>query len=358
MTDRRPLGAHSTPRKPHRGRSVALLVVVTMVLTAVALVATGAYLMSRPGPELAAPVSVEIPEGAGTARIAEILEEAGVVSDAFVFRVKVRLAGADGKLRAGTYEVAEGGDTALIELLLSGPPIRYVDVTIPEGFTAKQIAARLEEQAGIPAADFLALADGGAGAFVETRPYLAGAYGDKLEGYLFPKTYRIVEGSDAVSVVNMMLDQFEAEFAQVDLSAAEAVGRTPAQIVVLASMIERETMVDAERPLVSSVIENRLARGMLLQIDATIEYVIERNQVRLTYEDLKVDTPYNTYRNKGLPPGPISNPGLESLRAAANPASTDYLYYVLTSKDGSHTFTTNEADHLKAKAVSKEVFGE
>lgn len=358
MANHRPSGAHSSSVRRGRGRRAFFVALIVIVLALVSVGGFGAYLFYRPAPSLSAPVTVEIPDGAGTAEIARILEDAGVVSDAMVFRLKVKMASADGKLRAGIYDVEKTGDQALIDLLLSGPPIKYTDVTIPEGFTVAQIAERLQAQAGIPSEEFLALADGGSEQFVEARPYLAGAYAGKLEGYLFPKTYRIVQGASAISVVNMMLDQFEEEFSQVDLAAAQAQGLTQSEVVTLASMIERETMVDTERPLVSSVIYNRLDRGMKLQIDATIEYVIDRKQVRLTYDDLAIDTPYNTYMYKGLPPGPISSPGLASLQAAAKPASTEYIYYVLTSKDGAHTFTTNEADHLKAKAISKEVFGQ
>jgi UPF0755 protein len=233
----------------------------------------------------------------------------------------------------------------------------YVTVTVPEGFTIEQIAARMEKQASIPKDEFLALVNSGAKEFSQTRPYLATTYKGSLEGYLFPKTYRIEQGSTARDVIEMMLQQFDKEIAQVGLVREGANGMTLNQIVVIASMVERETKVDEERALVSSVIYNRLRRGMRLEIDATIEYVLPGNTFRLRYSDLKLKSPYNTYLNAGLPPGPIANPGADALKAAAYPAKTGYFFYVLTSKDGRHTFATNQTDFLKAKRKSKEVFG-
>lgn len=302
------------------------------------------------------PVTVEIPSGSGTGDIAEILAEAGVIDNSAMFRLRARMDKIDGKLRSGTYELATGMEyDAVVEKLLAGPPIKYVEVTIPEGLTVEQIAARVEEKTGIPAAEIVALALGQAEQFVAEHPYLAGAYAGSLEGYLFPKTYRVVEGATAADVIDMMLDQFETEIAGVDMAYPNGRGMSLHQVVTLASMIEREARVADERPLVSSVIYNRLDRGMRLEIDATIEYVIKENRPRLLNKDLEIDSPYNTYKVNGLPPGPIASPGLASLQAAAAPAQTNFIYYVLTSKDGSHTFAETYAEFLVAKEKSREV---
>lgn len=347
-------------RRKRRLRTALIALTVTVVLM-MATAAGGTWAMLyRPQADVepGKPVQIEVPAGASTAAIAAILAEKGIVENANMFRLQSRQAAADGKLRAGVYDLSTGMPYDLvIGKLVAGPPIKYVTVTIPEGFTVDQVAARLEKQAGIPAEEFLALAKGGADQLVDERPYLKGVYNGMLEGYLFPKTYRLKEGTDAKGAVDIMLDQFEREIEQVDLTAAEARGESLKDVVIAASMIERETRVDKERALVSSVIQNRLARNMRLEIDATIEYVLPGNRFRLKYSDLKIDSPYNTYRVKGLPAGPISSPGLASLQAAAAPADTDYIYYVLTGKDGTHTFATNEADFLKAKRKSKEVFG-
>lgn len=348
--------------KPRHGRAKKVLAVLSLLLIVmvVGTIVAGWTVFYRPDSsvEPGVPVQVEVPAGSSTAAIARLLAKQGVVSNANMFRLDSRLADADGDLRAGIYDLRTGmSNSDVIETLLAGPPIKYVTVTVPEGFTIEQIAARLENQAEIPAEEFLAIAKGGADQLVPERPYLEGVFAGSLEGYLFPKTYRFREGTDAKQAIDIMLDQFELEMEQVDVAGAEARGVSHRELVVLASMIERETRVDKERPLVASVIFNRLDKGMRLEIDATVEYVLQTRKLRLSYKDLEIESPYNTYRNHGLPAGPIANPGVESLKAAAAPADTDFIYYVLTSQDGSHTFTTNYNDFLRAKDKSKEVFG-
>jgi len=351
-------------RRPRRSRTrvgvaLALLGLVALLVAALGL-GTWWYLFVRPdapGIPAGQPVRIEIAQGASTAAIAEQLASAGVVSNANRFRLESRRAGADGQLRAGVYDLLTGMTyEQVIAELRAGPEISYVTVTIPEGWVISEIAERIERETQIPASEFEALANGGYEEF--PREYLRDVPDGKLEGYLFPKTYRIEEGKSARDVIEMMLDQFETELAEVDVAAAQARGLTLHELVTIASIIERETKVPEERELVSSVIHNRLAKGMRLEIDATIEYLLPGNRFRLTYEDLQIDSPYNTYRNAGLPPGPISNPGLASLKAAASPADTDYIYYVLTDPDGSHTFTSSYQEFLRAKERSKEVFGQ
>lgn len=305
-----------------------------------------------------APVQIEVKSGEGTAQIARKLASAGVIRNANAFRLRSRVRGVDGKLRVGVYDLETGmPDRTVIAALLSGPRIKYFTVTIPEGFVLEQIAERLSVKAGISKAEFLKTAQTGADRFTSKHPYLSDAYKGSLEGYLFPKTYRIRAGSSADEVIEMMLRQFDIEMKTIDTAESAARGLSFNQLVVLASMVERESKLDRERPLVASVIYNRLSRKMRLEIDATIEYVLPGNRFRLRNRDLRIDSPYNTYQRTGLPPGPISNPGLAALKAAASPADTAYLYYVLTGKDGSHTFAENEADFLVAKKKSKEVFG-
>lgn len=338
------------------------MVLTVLLLSTVALAIVGAgtwwYLFGRTITDAPSgqPVTVEVPSGATTAEIGVILEDLGVIGNANRFRLESRLAKADGSLRAGEYELETGMSyDDVLGMLVAGPQAVYVTVTIPEGFVIDQIAARLEEQAGIPADEFLALAHGGYAEF--PREYLQDAHEGSLEGFLFPKTYRVVEGSTARDVIEMMLDQFELEMEQVNTAPAIARGFTLHEIVTMASIIEREAQLDSERPLVSSVIHNRLWIGMKLEIDATIEYVLPGNRFRLRNSDLQIESPYNTYKYAGLTPGPISSPGLASLQAAVNPAETDYLYYVLTGTDGSHTFAETWEEFLRAKALSKEVFG-
>jgi UPF0755 protein len=314
------------------------------------------FLMPRIEVPAGQPVQAEIPAGSDTAAIAGILADAGVIDNAAMFRLRARLDGVDSELRSGIYDFTTGMTYEDVrDLLVAGPPIDYVTVTIPEGFTVDQIATRLEEQAGIPSAEFLALAKGQAAVFQPAHPYLADVPNGSLEGYLFPKTYRIIRGSAPAEVIEMMLAQFDREIAPVDLAYPTSRGMSLHEVVTVASMIEREARLAEERPLVSSVIHNRLAIGMKLEIDATIEYVIQKNRPRLLNSDLKVESPYNTYLYAGLPPGPIASPGLASLEAAAAPAQTDYIYYVLTGEDGSHTFCVTLEEFLVAKEKSREV---
>lgn len=355
----RPAGRGVRSASPNSRRrtlfAVVALVVLVLLVGVPIYAAWQLFLVPDTSVTAGKPVQVEIPAGSGTGAIAEILANAGVIDNAAMFRLRARGDKIDGKLRSGIYDLTTGMEyDAVVDRLLAGPPIKYTNVTIPEGLRIEQIAERVQEATGIPAAEFTMLSFQ-ASTFVAEHPYLAGVYNDSLEGYLFPKTYRVVEGSTAADVIDMMLDQFETEIAQVDMAGPTARGMTLHQVVTLASMVEREARLDQERPLVSSVIYNRIDRDMRLEIDATIEYIIQEKKPRLLNSDLEIDSPYNTYRNAGLPPGPIGSPGLASLQAAAAPASTNYIYYVLTGQDGSHTFTETYNEFLQAKEKSREV---
>lgn len=297
------------------------------------------------------PAQIEIPDGATSLDAGRALAAAGIVANGQMFRLRVKLAGAEQQLHPGVYDLRTGmGYSAALEALRKGPEVRYVTLAIPEGWTIPQVAARVEEALGIPRDELTTLATTGAKSFhfrfLESNPT------DSLEGYLFPKTYRVQPGATARQVLTVMLDQFEREVSGIDPSYAKSRGVSMHGLVTIGSMIERETRVSADRPLVASVIYNRLIRDMYLEIDATVQYVLG-NKARLLYRDLKVRSPYNTYANKGLPPGPIASPGLASLQAAAAPAETGYLYYVLTGKDGTHSFAETQGEFLTLKARAK-----
>ena len=345
MTEAKP----APSRRQVRVRSglAGLIPLVATVLFVAALAAIGAamwlyYVSPQTNVASGKPVQVRIEPGVTTRGIGEALTRAGVVANANGFELRSRLAGADVHLKPGVYDLTTGMSYRdVLERLKTGPAADYTTITIPEGFRLEQIAARLGKEAGIPTSEFLALAQHGAPHFAERHPILLEAYRGSLEGYLFPKTYAIRRGTSAEQAIEMMLEQFDRETAGIDFTEAQQRGVTPRQVVIIASMIERESKLDRERPLVSAV----------------IEYVLRDNRFRLTNRDLYTPTPYNTYLHTGLPPGPISNPGTKSLFAAAHPAHNSFLYYVLTGKDGSHTFTTDLAGFLVAKRRSKEVFG-
>jgi len=296
-------------------------------------------------------VKVIIPEGMNATDIGKLLEDKGVIKSAFVFKMTVRQKGVGSDLKPGEYDLKTGMEyDEVIDILAEGPKIVYVDITFPEGWLAKQMAARLEALTGISPEEYLQIVESGQVegnyAFLQDN----GAPSKNLEGYLFPNTYTVEkEEITAQEFIKTQLDQFQKATSGLDWSKAESLGRTPYEIIVIASLIERETMVDDERPLVAAVIYNRLNKGMPLQIDATVQYALPKWKERLTYEDLKVDSPYNTYKQKGLPPGPICNPGLDSIDAALNPSLDDYLYYVLkTDNSGRHVFTNSYSEFTKA----------
>jgi peptidoglycan lytic transglycosylase G len=228
------------------------------------------------------------------------------------------------------------------------PPLKVFKILLPEGLNVRQTGEKVAEstEGNISAEEFKAAVNEGDYDYA----FLKDANGN-LEGFLFPKTYEVTSRTSAHSVVNMLLKQFQVETEHLEWSRAPALGVTPYQVVIIASLIEKEAKVPEDRPLIASVIYNRLKNKMKLGIDATVEYALGQWKPALTNKDLEVDSPYNTYRIPGLPPAPICNPGFESIRAALYPASTNYIYYILTGADGKHSFT---ADYQEFKRWKEE----
>jgi UPF0755 protein len=289
-------------------------------------------------------VRVIIPEGASGSEIASILQSAHVVRSGFVFRLIARLRGVSTDLKPGAYGLTTGmGVTKALDALRNGVPLKVFRFTIPEGKTIPEIATIVGEHTKISAAAFLQAVHSG-----RHRLPIMPASSTNLEGLLFPKTYEIVEKTTADDLVDLMLHQFTVDTGALDFMRAARFNITPYQVVIVASLIEREAKVARDRPLIASVIYNRLARPMRLQIDATVEYAIllqtGHYKYPLTTQDYTdVHSPYNTYLADGLPPGPIASPGLASLQAALNPANTSYYYYVLTRDQRSHCFAHDQA---------------
>jgi UPF0755 protein len=294
------------------------------------------------------PVTVAIPDGASGAQIVDELHAKGVVRCGTVSEWLLRRSGVSERIRAGTYELTTNmrPSDAFLAITKRPPPVPTVDVTIPEGYRLTQIAQRLQEDLDIPADQFLAAA----GRDWSLPPYLP--RGKPLEGFLFPNTYEFAEqGTSPDDVIQRMLDEFRTEAAGLPWSRAEdSTGLSTYELVVVASMIEKEAGIDRDRPLIAAVIYNRLRRGMTLGIDATVAYVDPDPSDGLTTSDFKIDSPYNTRTRVGLPPTPIASPGLASLEAALDPASVDYLYYVLCGQDGHHQFSATYDQFLRDKA--------
>jgi len=320
--------------------------VVTLVLGA-AVVAAGAaaykYYEAAVGrkPPKAVTKKVVVPPGYTTAEIAALLAQEGLIAGARPFVWYCRVHALDGKLQAGDYVLSSEDGIPAIAAALAAGRVHVVKFTVPEGYDKKK-TARVVKAAGICSADEFLAACG--------RGDRRGRVPVKdLEGYLFGDTYEVAADASADDVVAIMVDRFFDVIGPAELARAEELGRPLQDVVTLASIVEREAMLDEERPLVASVFYNRLARGMRLESCATVIYALGGDVDRLTVQDLKVDSPYNTYVYVGLPPGPICSPGRESLRAALYPADTAYLFFV-SNGDGSHTFSETFGGHLAARA--------
>lgn len=332
--------AEKHKKKNGYGRFFAALAVLVVILVIVVGVV---YIWPTPQQD----VTVTIKPGSSSAEIAAVLADNGVVKNAVLFKLFIAREKAGEKLQAGQYNLRTGMSfEEALKALLDGPDVKYYKITTPEGLTLDQTADTVAAKSPIKKKDFLAAADKSKYNF----SFLKDVPGDSLEGFLFPKTYTISDKTTAEDLVKMMLKQFQIETSVLDMSFAEKRGLTIYQVVIIASIIEKEVKLPQERSLVAAVIYNRLDKGMYLQMCATVEYALPEHKESLSYQDLEVESPYNTYKYPGLPPGPIASPGLASMEAALKPAPVDYLYYVLTGEDGSHTFTNSYDEFSKIKA--------
>ena len=285
-------------------------------------------------------VPVTIPRGGSLGMIADRLGAAGVIDKPFFFKLRVRMAGHASDLKPGSYVLQKDmayGD--VIDKLTAGPPRNIINVTIPEGRARSEIAP-LVKQAGVQGSYTRATVRS---AHLNPRRYGAPRSAD-LEGFLFPATYELKRGATVRALVAKQLDAFKSNFAKVGMSYARKKNLTPYDVVTIAAMVEREASLDRERPLIAAVIYNRLKQGIPLGIDATIRFATHNWTRPLRVSELKINSAYNTRTHQGLPPGPIGNPGLASLKAAAHPARVKYLFYVVKPcGNGAHAFSSTDA---------------
>ena len=286
----------------------------------------------------AAETHVVIERGSTFVEIARLLAEKGVISNVTTFRLLAKVRGSETDVRAGEYRFdPHQTQSEVLRALLTGGAQVAVWVTIPEGYTAKEIAQRL--------------ADAGAGSasdlerdFARDGIVVDGARTRGLEGFLFPSTYLVPLGASDAQLEGVFTGEFRRELPPDAAARAKALGVTVPQAVTVASLVEREAKADADRPAIAGVIYNRLRIGMPLQVDATIEYALPEHKAALSFADLKIDSPYNTYLHAGLPPTPIANPGRPSLEAAFHPSKSDDLYYVYCG-NGRHVFAKTLSEH-------------
>lgn len=292
-------------------------------------------------------VDVDIPQGSNTESIANILHENGLINSVVYFRIIARINGLDSTFQYGDYTFNTGmtEDEIMTILATEGEKREVVTFTIPEGYTLDQVGDKLSAEGIVTKSEFnSALENGRYGyKFLDYIPDRNLA----LQGYVFPDTYEVYTDATAEDIVSTMLKRFDDVFKDTYYDRLDALGMTLDEVITIASIIEREVRVAEERPLVSSVIYNRLDQGIHLQMCSTIMYVLEVPRERVLFRDLEIDSPYNTYKYEGLPYGPIANPGEASILAALYPEDTNYLYFVLVdSEKGSHEFNVTYNDHL------------
>jgi UPF0755 protein len=299
------------------------------------------HFIRTPASSEPAEVVIEVPVGMSVPALSELLHGQGLVRSAGKFRWLVRFKGAARQIKAGEYQLSTGlRPGELLNKIIRGE-VRLHQITFPEGYTLNQMAGLLEASKLVNAERFIAAA---------TDPPFVSSLGipaTSLEGYLFPDTYRFARGLPVETVLRSFVTMFNQHFGPVQEEQARKLGFTRHQVVILASVVEKETAAAEERPLIAGVFFNRLRRRIRLQSDPTVIYGLRNFDGNLTRAHLQKDTPYNTYTRRGLPIGPICNPGAASIQAVLNPTSTPYLYFV-AKKDGTHHFSTNLVEHNAA----------
>ncbi len=354
---------YRTARKPR------VLLWSFLIAAGLVLVVAGGLLLYvwnglRPAREADTPVRITIEKGMKAQAVSELLEKNGLIRNSDIFNVWMKIKGEGSKFQAGVYELAPGMSREEIVAKFNAGEIvapATFRITIPEGFTIPQIADRLAETGNVRKEEFMQ-------AVQNPDLWTGSEWTDQiprdselryaLEGYLFPDTYEMKTGSTAADLINRMLSELDRKLDQLPEDWRETMeqrGLTLHQLLTIASLVEREVVVDKERSIVAGIIANRLSKKMPLQIDATIQYLLDKPKENLLEEDLKVKSPYNTYLNPGLPPGPIASPSFKSIEAALYPEKTEYCYYV-TKKDGSneHLFAVTYKQHQQNIQISNQ----
>lgn len=286
-------------------------------------------------------VKVTIPRGASVRAIADSLTDAGVINSPRVFRWYASLGNKDRAIKPGRYEFVRGSGWATVLDILVDGRAETRTVVIPEGFDLREITPLLVKQLGVSEDSVRAAVTDTAWKRKLNVPALT------LEGYLFPATYTFASGTTAREAVNAMLERFETVWKPEWDAQLRTMAISRHDAMTMASIVEKEARKAEERPIIAAVYWNRVKKGMRLQADPTVQYAMPAHTERVLYKDLEIDSPYNTYRNAGLPPGPIASPGAASMEAALAPANVPYLYFV-AHPDGHHEFRTTFAEHERA----------
>ncbi len=324
------------------GRRGRLLLAAALTLGIIVIViAVQSFMVFLPHPETG-PVRITIASGMTAADVGRLLADRGIIRCPICFRLAARVSGLDRSFRAGDHELYRPLTMGRLVRTLTGPPLPppFTRVIVPEGLTIEETAAVVARQCAIDSAAFASLA--------RDRIFAAvlGIDSGSLEGYLYPDTYFVHPPGDARALIGRMVRRFRQVTGDWAAVRADSLGFTLNEAVTLASIVQAETSRPGEMPMVSQVFHRRLALGRPLEANPTVQYALGSKR-RVLYEDLKVNSPYNTYRHAGLPPGPIGSPGIEAIRAALRPADTDYLYFVADG-GGGHVFSRTLAEHVDA----------
>ncbi len=292
-------------------------------------------------------IVVEIPQGATTSTISDILYKNKLIKNKTMFKISVKLSNKAQHFKAGKYLFNQTySNKEIIEDISSGKIYNDgIKITIPEGSTSKEIVSILVGQKLGNEESYENLISNPK-EFYNQFKFLKEEDITSLEGFLYPSTYYFDENASEKEVLSVMLSQFNKVYTDKLRDRQKELKMTIEQVVNLASIVEKEAVLDEDRPIIASVFYNRLKIGMPLQSDATIQYIFKERKKIVTYKDLEIDSPYNSYKNKGLPPTPIASPGIKSIEATLYPEKTEYLYFV-AKMDGGNNYSTNYEDHLK-----------
>jgi len=325
------------------------LIGLTLMGFLICYIAVAVIIIYWPQNKLSDPVKIGIKKGSTLTQISEILADKGIVSNQNIFVMSTKLMGHGNKIPAGSFILVNAkSNHAIINQLINGEQ-QVKKVTFLEGWTIPQVAQAISDSLNMDPQLFIN--------FCYNNQFIKelGIEAQSLEGYLYPDTYLFLESeNEPREIIKRIIEQFQIIYDEKLIERTERIGLSINEVLTLASIIEGEAIFDSERPTISSVYNNRLERGMLLQADPTIQYIIQDGPRRLRYSDLKIDSPYNTYLYTGLPPAPINSPGKASILAALYPEESDFLFFVARG-DGYHTFSRTIEEHNFAKFQFQEV---
>lgn len=329
-------------------RSKRSIIIYTLLIPILSVITLVIAILYWPQNNMKRSTKITINHGESLSIISSKLLKSGIITNEKFFGLATKIMGLEKSIPVGTYQLENIYiNKDIINRLVYGSP-EVKRITLLEGWNIKQVCSHLSKEMGF---DYNYLLE-----IINDKNFMQSLEleSDNLEGYLYPETYYFFDGERERSVIKRLVKEYKKFWSNTNITKADSMNLTQHQIVTLASIIEGEAIYDSERPIISAVYHNRLKKGMKLQADPTVQYIIKDGPRRLLNKDLKIKSPYNTYLYQGLPPGPINSPGFKSLKAALFPDENDYLYFVAKG-DGYHTFSKNEKDHERAKRAFQRV---